>query len=108
MNLYVHPPVGDNHILRFVGDKKLTIEGIICENPQVLPEKTELVVSVSSILRDGSYLPVSGRMLLNVREPYPFRYGDFIRFHTRLRIPRNFQNPAASITKNTSVSVEFW
>ena len=66
---------------------------MICENPQVSPEKTELVVSVSRILRRGKYLPVSGRVLLNIREPYPFRYGDFIRFHTRLRIPRNFHNP---------------
>ena len=93
MNLYIDPPIAENHILRFIGDKKLSVEGMICENPQVSPEKTELVVSVSRILRDGSYLPVSGRVLLNIREPYPFRYGDFIRFHTRLRIPRNFQNP---------------
>ncbi|TSA47296.1 MAG: DNA internalization-related competence protein ComEC/Rec2 [Deltaproteobacteria bacterium] len=93
MNSYLHPSIVENHILRFIGDKKLSIEGMICENPQVSPEKTELVVSVSSILRDGSYLPVSGRVLLNIREPYPFRYGDFIRFHARLRIPRNFQNP---------------
>ena len=92
MNLYLHPPIAENHILRFVGDKKLSVEGMICENPQVSPEKTELVVSVSSILREGSYLPVSGRVLLNIREPYPFRYGDFIRFHARLRTPRNFQN----------------
>ena len=93
MNLYLHPPVAENHILHYSGDKKLTIEGMICENPQVSPEKTELVVSVSSILRDGNYLPVSGRVLLNIREPYPFRYGDYIRFHARLRTPRNFQNP---------------
>ena len=93
INMYLDPPIAENHILRFIGDKKLSAEGMICENPQVSPDKTELVVSVSSILRDGTYLPVSGRVLLNVREPYPFRYGDFIRFHTRLRIPRNFQNP---------------
>src|SRR5450756_1387151 len=66
MNLYIDPPIAENHILRFVGDKKLSVEGMICENPQVSPEKTELVVSVSSILRDGSYLPVSGRVLLNI------------------------------------------
>ena len=66
MNLYLDPPIAENHILRFAGDKKLSVEGIICENPQVSPEKTELVVSVSRILRDGSYLPVSGRVLLNV------------------------------------------
>ena len=42
---------------------------------------------------NGQYLPVSGQVLLNVREPYPFHYGDAIRFHSRLRIPHNFGNP---------------
>jgi competence protein ComEC len=93
INLYLYPHVGDNHILNFINSEKISIEGMICENPQVTPDKSELVVSVSRILRDGSYLPVSGRVLLNVREPYTFHYGDYIRFHSRLRIPRNFQNP---------------
>jgi competence protein ComEC len=93
MNLYLHPQVGGDHIRHFAGDEKITVEGMICENPQVSPEKTELVVSASRIIRDGKYVPVSGRVLLNIREPYPFHYGDFIRFHTRLRIPRNFHNP---------------
>ncbi len=93
MNLYLHPHVGGDHIRHFAGDEKITVEGMICENPQVSPEKTELVVSASRIIRNGKYVPVSGRVLLNIREPYPFHYGDFIRFHTRLRIPRNFHNP---------------
>lgn len=93
MNLYLYPHVGEDHILNFVNSEKMSIEGMISENPQVSPEKTELIISPSRILRDGQYHSTSGRMLLNVRAPYPFRYGDFIRFHTRLRIPRNFQNP---------------
>jgi competence protein ComEC len=93
INLYLYPHVRENHILKYVISEKVSIEGMVCDNPQVSPEKTELVVSASRILRDGKYHSVSGRVLLNIREPYPFRYGDFIRFHTRLRIPRNFQNP---------------
>ncbi len=93
INLYLHPSIGENHILNFVGNEKMCVEGMICENPQVSPDKTELVVSVSQILDDGQYYPVDGRVLLNVREPYPFHYGDVLRFHTRLRSPRNFKNP---------------
>ena len=93
INLYLHPHVGEDHIRHFAGYEKISAEGMICENPQVSPEKTELVVSASRIIRDGKYVPVSGRVLLKIREPYPFHYGDFIRFHTRLRIPRNFHNP---------------
>jgi competence protein ComEC len=92
IHLYLYPQVGENHILNFVSSEKVSVEGTIIENPQVSPEKTELVISASRILRDGRYQPASGRILLNIRAPYPFRYGDFIRFHTRLRTPRNFQN----------------
>jgi competence protein ComEC len=92
MNLYVRYEPGQDHISRFSGERKLTAEGTICENPQVSPDKTELVVSVFRVISDGRYLPVSGRVLLNV-EPYPFRYGDVIRFHSRLRPPHNFNNP---------------
>ena len=42
---------------------------MICENPQVSPERTELDRFASRILINGQYLPVSGRVLLNVREP---------------------------------------
>ncbi len=93
MNIYLHPHLDNCHISRFIGSEKMSIEGVICENPQVLPEKTELIVSVSRILSKGQYFPVWGRVLLNVRDPYPFHYGDAVRFHSRLRAPRNFANP---------------
>jgi competence protein ComEC len=93
LNLYLHPRIGGDHIRHFAGDEKIIAEGMICENPQVSPEKTDLVISASQIIQGGKYVPVSGRVLLNIREPLPFHYGDFIRFHTRLSIPRNFHNP---------------
>ena len=93
MNIYLHPHLDKGHISHFVGHEKINAEGIICENPQVAPEITELIVCVSRILSNGQYVPVGGRVLLGVREPYPFHYGDAIRFHSRLRYPRNFANP---------------
>jgi len=93
MNIYLHPHLDKDHISHFMGSGKINAEGVICENPQVSPEKTELIVSVSRILINGQYIPVSGHVLLNVREPYPFHYGDAIRFHSRLRFPHNFSNP---------------
>lgn len=93
MNIYLHPHLDKDHISNLIGSGKINAEGVICENPQVSPEKTELIVCVSRILINGQYLPVSGHVLLNVREPYPFHYGDAIRFHSRLRFPRNFGNP---------------
>lgn len=93
MNIYLHPHLDKDHISHFMGSGKINAEGVICENPQVSPEKIELIVCVSRILINDQYIPVSGHVLLNVREPYPFHYGDAIRFHSRLRIPHNFSNP---------------
>lgn len=93
INLQLHPIVGRNHILNHVSNDLVCAEGIIFDNPQVSPDKSELIIAVSRIVQNGAYLPVSGRVLLTIRSSYPFRYGDYIRFHARLRIPRNFKNP---------------
>lgn len=93
LNLLLRNPPEKDHIVFSLAEKKLTVEGMICENPQVSPEKMELVVSASRILRDGRAIPVSGRVLLSVRCPVSLRYGDVIRFHSRLRVPHNFNNP---------------
>ncbi len=93
MNLSLYPHIGNEHITNVPGDEKITVEGVVCDSPQVSPEKTELIVSASRILANGQYLSISGRLLLTIREPYPFRYGDVIRFQSKLRLPHNFHNP---------------
>lgn len=93
MNIDLYPHTGENHIINYAGTEKVYIEGMICDNPQVLSDRTELVVSPSRILKNGQYLPASGRLLLNIRETCVFHYGDVIRVSTRLRLPRNFGNP---------------
>jgi competence protein ComEC len=93
MNLFLHPHLGNEHITKFIDEEKITVEGFVCDSPQVSSEKTELIVSASRILVNGRYLSVSGCVLLNIRESYPFRYGDMIRFQSKLRLPHNFHNP---------------
>ncbi len=95
MNRLLYAPPAGDHILHAVGREPLTVEGTVCENPRFSPDRTELVVCASRILLSGRYQGVSGRVLLNVRDPYPFRYGDWIRFRSRLRVPHNFMNPGA-------------
>jgi competence protein ComEC len=93
MNLYLYPHPGNDHIRNFHGPQKIHVEGMICDNPHVSPEKTELLVSTSRVFVKDRYLPVSGLILLNVREPYLFHYGDYIRFQSSIRLPHNFSNP---------------
>jgi len=93
MNIYLYPHTGKDDIKKFIMSEKVTVEGMICDNPQVSPDRTELVVSSSRVLRNGEYLPASGRLLLSIRESCRFHYGDVIRFTSRLRLPHNFGNP---------------
>ena len=93
IDIYLRPPVPENHIVHFISDQKITAEGIVSENPEESPEKTDLVVSVTRMIQDKKYLPATGNVLLTIRGENPFRYGDFIRFHARLKLPRNFHNP---------------
>ena len=93
IHLYLHPRVGQNHIVNFFGREKILGEGMVCENPLRSLDKTDLVISMTRFLSKGEYHPVNGRVLLTVHEYYPFHYGDVIRFQTRLHPPRNFHNP---------------
>ena len=93
MNLSIHPYVGTDHISNQLGDGKITAEGIVGESPQVSSDKTELIITASRILDNGQYRSASGRLLLTIREPVPFRYGDVIRFRAKLRFPHSFHNP---------------
>ncbi len=93
INLYLYPPIPANHIVHCIDGKKITAEGVISENPKVSPEKTYIVVSLSRMLEKGHYRNVSGKVLLSMNGQQPLRYGDFIRFHARLKKPRNFKNP---------------
>lgn len=93
MNLSLHLHVGSEHITNHLGDEKIMVEGVVCESPQVSSEKTELIIRASRILINGQYQSVSGCLLLTIREPDPFRYGDVIRFQSKLRLPHNFHNP---------------
>ncbi|MHB8828901.1 MAG: DNA internalization-related competence protein ComEC/Rec2 [Syntrophales bacterium] len=95
IGLYLHPPLPKNHIVNFLDDGKITAEGIISENPVSSPEKTDLIVSVSRIIKGKGYLSASGNVLLSIRGENPFRYGDFIRFRARLGNPRSFRNPGS-------------
>lgn len=93
VGMYERPDQGKDNLWHLIGEEKITGEGIICENPQVSPSGTALIISVSRVLRDGQYKAASGRFLLRVHSESDWEYGDFVRFRARLRKPHNFQNP---------------
>ncbi|MGA2330925.1 MAG: DNA internalization-related competence protein ComEC/Rec2 [Syntrophales bacterium] len=93
VNQYLYREPTAKHIINYVGREKLILEGVICENPESSPDRTELIVSASRLLGDNADTKVEGLILLNVEGRQEFKYGDAIRFRTRLKVPHNFQNP---------------
>ena len=94
INLYLHPYGGGDNITRHAGKGRLTVEGLVCAPPRTVGEKTRLVISASRIIRNGTAVPVKGKILLSVKDSNRlFNYGNYIRARTKLKEPHNFNNP---------------
>jgi len=95
MNFYLYADPKPVNIYNYAGSKeKVTIEGIISRNPEVSPDRTNLIVATTRVIKDGMVTSVEGVILLSVMSSKRlFKYGDLIRFKTRLKIPHNFNNP---------------
>jgi competence protein ComEC len=122
-SIYRLPEAG--HVVYHISKEKLTIEGIIDEDPQESPDGKTLIVAVRAIVKEPPWLvattkhenpplppfskggigdlvfkdyytPAEGLIMLSLPLPdVPLQYGDLIRARTRLRVPHNFQNPGS-------------
>ncbi|MDI6616517.1 MAG: ComEC/Rec2 family competence protein, partial [Syntrophaceae bacterium] len=94
IHLYLHPFTGGDDITRHAGKGRLTVEGVICAPPRVKDDKTILVIETARIVQKGTALPVGGKILLSIKDSNNvFKYGNYIRVHTKLKEPRSFDNP---------------
>ena len=83
----------DQHIGRYIDTGKLTMEGMVIESPLAYLDKNVLIVRCLRVIKDKSYIPVSGNIRLVIPADLNFQYGDFIRFHSTLKKIHNFNNP---------------
>ncbi len=95
INFFLYPDPTPMNICNYANSKeKVTIEGIISQNPVVSQDRINLVVAINKVIRDGITIPVEGKTLLSVKSGQRLlKYGDLIRARTRLKIPHNFNNP---------------
>jgi competence protein ComEC len=93
INIYLYKNTGPRHILKYIGKEKLIVEGIISENPEMSTDRSELTVSAVRLIHGDAIIPVEGLMLLSINGSQEFKYGDFIRFKTRLKVPHSSRNP---------------
>lgn len=88
-----HPP---NHIVHLAEDRKYRLEGVLYRPPDPLPDKTRLYVRAERTIGGDGSLPIVGNILLTVRDPKNnLRYGDRVRFISRIYLPRPATNPGA-------------
>jgi competence protein ComEC len=92
----LYPDFPSHHLIHFAGDKKYTLEGVLYNPPDLTEEKVRLYVRAERIyLGEGSF-PVTGNLLLTVKDRQcDLRYGDRVRFVSKLYLPRPATNPGA-------------
>ncbi len=93
VGLYLHRQSPPDHVVNYAGTGKIGLEGVVCENPKVFPDRKELVLSARRVRGDGFDAPVQGLVLLSLRTDDAFNYGDYLLCMTSLKRPRNFHNP---------------
>jgi competence protein ComEC len=92
----LHPSFPQNHLLHYAGDPKFNIEGLIGRPPDPLEDKVRLYVQAEKIHFQGGQFPVTGNLLLTVKDKkVDLRYGDRVRFISRIYVPRPATNPGA-------------
>ncbi|MDX9820630.1 MAG: DNA internalization-related competence protein ComEC/Rec2 [Syntrophales bacterium] len=74
-------------------DQVLRLQGLVARAPERWPDRTELTVDLQSAVRDGLLEPSRGRIRLSIAGRGPWRYGDVVRFETRLKPLEGLSNP---------------
>jgi competence protein ComEC len=92
----LHPDFPPNHLIYYAGEPKFNIEGLIYRPPEPLEDKVRVHVRAEKIHLEGNQFPVAGNLLLTVKDKQvDLRYGDRVRFISRIYAPRPATNPGS-------------
>lgn len=92
----LHPDFPPNHLVHYAGGPKFNIEGLVYRPPEPLEDKVRVHVRAEKIHLEGNPYPVAGNLLLTVKDnQVDFRYGDRVRFISRVYTPRPATNPGS-------------
>lgn len=96
INRLLHPFFPENHLIHFAGEDKLTVEGVLYQPPEIVGEKTRFYVRGEKIYGKEEAVEVTGNILLTAPDKnHSFRYGDRVRFISKLYLPRAAANPGS-------------
>jgi competence protein ComEC len=92
----LQPAFPSNHLIHYAGDPKFNIEGLLYRPPEPLEDKVRIFLKAEKIHMEGGHLPVTGNLLLTVKDKQgDLRYGDRVRFISRIYVPRPATNPGS-------------
>jgi competence protein ComEC len=105
----LHPDFPPYHLIHFAGDKKYHLEGVLYRPPEPMPDRTRLYVRGERIYLEEGDFPVAGNLLLTVRgRKGNWRYGDRVRFISKLYLPRPASNPGGFDYRRFLSLQEIW
>jgi competence protein ComEC len=105
----LHPDFPPYHLIHFAGDKKYHLEGVLYRPPEPMPDRTRLYVRGEKIYLEEGNFPVTGNLLLTVKDrKSDWRYGDRVRFISKLYLPRPASNPGAFDYRRFLALQEIW
>ena len=90
---YHHLQSDEHHVMHFISDEKLTLEGVVLSEEQISPDKTLLLVECVRLISDQAYSKLSGKIRLVIPADLSFDHGDFIRFRSSVKLISGFHNP---------------
>jgi competence protein ComEC len=91
---WVSPRFPAHHVIHLTDDRPYKIMGIVDERPVRKSHRTRAVLAMKSIVKDGSTMPVCGRIRVTISgENIELAKGDDIIFYSRIQSIRNFSNP---------------
>ena len=90
----LHPELPSHHLVRFAGDEKLRVEGVLVRPPEFTEDRVRLYVRGERVYLGEGSTPATGNLLLTVKDRQcDLRYGDRVRFVSKLYLPRPASNP---------------
>ena len=98
INSYLRVSPGPLHISNLNYPGLIGLEGVVLDNPNRKPDRTDIVIEAVRVVQNGIPVPIEGRVLLTIITDsgqaggIP-RYGDLVRCKVKLKRPENFNNP---------------
>jgi len=94
LQIALYPPGHQDHVRHFATGDRVIVEGTLTQPPEQSPRRVRLYVKTHTLVKNRRVIPTRGIVLLSLPQTDgSLRYGDRIRFATRLRRPTNFSNP---------------